>query len=79
MAGGGFAAYRLANRYDFVDAWIRLTISPRPGMRRSAWYEKIVLPSSTTSNTPVPAKLIFGVTFNWFLISRLRRPAPRRR
>lgn len=70
---------RVPADYDCVDAWISPTISPRPGKRRSARYEKIVLPSSTTSSTPFSAKLIFGERFNWFLISRLRRTAPRRR
>jgi hypothetical protein len=60
------------------DAWIRFTISPRWGMRCSVWREKIVLPSTTTSSTPVPAKLILGVRFSCFLMSRLRRPASRR-
>jgi len=49
--------------YDCLD-WINPTISPRSGMRCAASYEKIVLPSNITSRTPVPPKLIFGVTFN---------------
>jgi len=61
--------------YDCLSARISPTISPRPGMRRTAWWEKIVLPSTTTSNTPTPAKLVLGVMFSCFLISRLRRPA----
>jgi len=38
----------------------------------------MVLPSTTTSRTPVPAKLVLGVRCSCFLISRLRRPASRR-
>ena len=60
------------------NAWISRTISPLPSMRCSAWWEKIVLPSTTTSSTPTPAKVIFGVRFSCFLISRLRRPASSR-
>jgi hypothetical protein len=64
--------------YACVDARINSTISPRFGVRRSARKEKIVLPSTNTSSTPGPAKLILGVRFNSFLISRLRRPASNR-
>jgi hypothetical protein len=64
--------------YDCDDAWISLAISPRLGRRPSAWREKIVLPSSSTSSTPGSAKLILGVRFNSRLISRLRRPASSR-
>lgn len=36
------------------------------------------MPSTTTSSTPTPAKLILGVRSKSFLISRLRRPASSR-
>jgi hypothetical protein len=47
-------------------------------VRRSARKEKTVLPFTNTSSTPGAAKLIFGVRFNSFLISRLRHPASSR-
>jgi len=64
--------------YDCLDAWISSTTSPRTSIRCSAWWEKMVLPSTTTSSTPRPAELILAVRFSCFLISRLRRPASRR-